>query len=553
MVLKVLNGPLAAQGEQVVRGPVVRLGANPGPGGFKLGGYRGLDARQAVITAYTGGTASVAPVGTNQVRLAPHPNVSWEDIDPIPGPEYLAPGCAVHLGPIGRGATIEFVECRRLGLWQEGRLASEGTDVAQGNVAAGSALASSAAQRLPAAYDARRVGRIRTSYAPFWFMGCTFLMALTTAGTIGVAGLWWYAARDVASLGPVDEGYEFYESVDLDVTQVDLGLLEGLEKPYYSFVMEPNIRAADAGGKGWEEPERWDPRFLQYTTASVEQHVKSWAFFSRLEAVRVEYAKVVLAMRKAGLPEVFAAIPYQESRYNASITSEVCAEGYWQFMPEGGYRMADKGMRVAECSFRGSAGSSWTPTDPAPPPRVRETGAYMDEGQCMIERCLVDERKDLEKSTAAAIFTLSEAWNDALIAQSGSAVQLTITSHNAGYDDSRFGPKYTKRFNVKPAFKAFVDKNGSDQGMFFTGQNIRCRTSTERSTCDASYMAESQHYAYTIVAQHVLAVCYYAKNYGEDPAFTPWRVHTASDGYCGQFAIPTKEEVRARRTKRVGT
>jgi hypothetical protein len=62
-------------------------------------------------------------------------------------------------------------------------------------------------------------------------------------------------------------------------------------------------------------------------------------------------------------------------------------------------------------------------------------------------------------------------------------------------------------------------------------------------------MAESQHYAYTIVAQHVLAVCYYAKNYGEDPAFTPWRVHTASDGYCGQFAIPTKEEVRNRRKK----
>jgi ATP-dependent Clp protease ATP-binding subunit ClpA len=54
------------------------------------------------------------------------------------------------------------------------------------------------------------------------------------------------------------------------------------------------------------------------------------------------------------------------------------------------------------------------------------------------------------------------------------------------------------------------------------------------------------------VAQHVLAVCYYAKNYGEDPAFNPWRVHTASDGYCGQFAIPTKEEVRARRPKRAG-
>lgn len=89
VVLKVLNGPLASSGEQVVRGPVVRLGADPGPGGLKLGGYRGLDARQATITAYTGGSASVAPVGTNQVRLAPHPNVNWADIDPLTGPEYV--------------------------------------------------------------------------------------------------------------------------------------------------------------------------------------------------------------------------------------------------------------------------------------------------------------------------------------------------------------------------------------------------------------------------------------------------------------------------------
>ena len=44
VVLKALNGPQAVIGDQTCRGPVVRLGANPGPGGFKLTGYRGVDA-----------------------------------------------------------------------------------------------------------------------------------------------------------------------------------------------------------------------------------------------------------------------------------------------------------------------------------------------------------------------------------------------------------------------------------------------------------------------------------------------------------------------------
>ena len=45
------------------------------------------------------------------------------------------------------------------------------------------------------------------------------------------------------------------------------------------------------------------------------------------------------------------------------------------------------------------------------------------------------------------------------------------------------------------------------------------------------------------VAQHLLAVCYYAMNYGEDRAFSPWLHYTASDGYCRSFRIPTKDEV----------
>ncbi|MEZ4234758.1 MAG: transglycosylase SLT domain-containing protein [Myxococcota bacterium] len=540
VALKVLNGPMAALGEQVLRGPVVRLGADPGPGGLKLGGYRGIDARQCVITAYTGGSAAVAPVGTHQVRLAPHANVAWADIDPLNGPQYLTPGCALHLGPIGRGATIEFVECRRLGEWRQGVLASERADApAEGGV--------------PAAYDVRRVGRIASSTAPVWFFGCSALMAVSAAGTMLSLGLAWYLNVKPQAIGPQEPGYEFYDSVSLDQGTLNLALLEGLEQPYFKFVMEPNIQIAGAAARGWDEPANWDTRFLQFVTASVQQHARSWAFFRRLDAVKNEYSKVVVALRQAGLPEVFAAIPYQESRYNASITSDVCAEGYWQFMPEVAHRLETReGMtfRVSDCKLRNTK-VTWSPTEDAPPRNVRANAPYIEGDRCKIDRCDHDDRQNLERSTAAAVFTLKEAWTDPDFARSGSAVQLTISSHNAGYDDARFGAKFAKPFNIRPAFKAFVAKKGPAEGIRFTGDNIRCATAKERSACNAVYLAETQHYAYTIVAQHFLAVCYYAKNYGGDPGFAPWAFFVGSDGYCRQFDVPTRDDV-ARHRNTVG-
>ena len=103
VVLRVLCGPLELEGDIVCRGPVVRMGARPGPGGLNLKDYRGLDDRQAVISAYDGATVSLAPVGTNQVRMAPHPNVDWNELQPLRNPAYLTDGCAFHLGPPGRG------------------------------------------------------------------------------------------------------------------------------------------------------------------------------------------------------------------------------------------------------------------------------------------------------------------------------------------------------------------------------------------------------------------------------------------------------------------
>ncbi len=536
VVVKVQNGPQAALGEQVFRGPVVRIGVNPGPGGMTLKGYRGIDARQCVITAYDGGTISVAPVGNNQVRLAPHANVSWKDIDPIRGPEYLSKGAALHLGPTGRGAIIEFVECRRLGVWQQGALASEiaGTESADGTAISGAP---------PAAYDARRVGQVRASSAPFWFLGCTFLMTATTALSVVLIGSFWILNRDVDNLGPVEPGYELYKSVDLNTTTVDPKLMEGLRRPFYEFVMAPNSLAAGSAHPGLDDPEKWDQVFLQYVTASVEQHARAWTFFKRVDAVKREYAQVVTQLRAAGLPEVLAAVPYQESRYRGGETSVVCAKGFWQFMPETALQAERRGgipFAVRDCRFKGSD-VKWTPNTLTPPQNVMKNGEYMDQGECQITQCGVDDRTDLQKSTNAAIFTLSEAFNDPVLRKSGAVVQLTIASHNTGYDDSRFGRN--KSANVLPAFKKFEKREGRELGPHFYGRQITCRSHEDPGKCGAELFGQTQHYVYPIVAQHFLAVCYYAMNYGQDPAFKEWTGYTRSDGYCSQFKIPQKAEV----------
>ncbi len=544
VVLNMLNGPMKGIGEQKLRGPVVRIGANPGPGGFTLTGYRGLDARQCVVTVYSGGAASVAPVGTNQVRMAPHSNVNWRDLDPIPGPEYLSPGCAIHLGPVGRGATIEFVKAEKFGQWEQGQLLSEAADVGgQRSGAAGGPLP-------PASYDARRVDRVRSSTAPYWFLGCSSLGAVTTTVLVLIIGLWQVLSPDRKPPGPVEEGLEFYRDVDIaEFNDQDLMLLEGLEQGYYAFVAGPNIDAAGGAAKEeWGDPTYFDPMFMRFVTKSVNQHIRSWSFFRRLDAVHVEYGKVVLALRREGLPEVFAAIPYRESRYDADAQSVACAKGYWQFMPEVAYRVdrqSDITFRVKGCRFIGNDQLRWEPKALIPPFNVMKNADYVQDGQCMITTCDVDDRTRLEKSTDAAIYTLKEAWDDPLIRESGSAVQLVISSHNAGYDDSRFGRK--KKFNVKTAYAAWSKKVGKDQGPYFTGQNIRCPNWDDGKPCGGAYMAETQHYAYNIVAQHLLAACYYGRNYVENPAFRPYRKFLGPEGYCDRMDIPTKEEVRAKK------
>jgi len=534
VVLKVLDGPLSGSGEQVHRGPVVRIGAQPGPGGFQLSGYRGLDARHCTITAYEGGTASVAPVGTNQVRMAPHANVNWKEIDPMGGPEYLSEGCALHLGPVGRGATLEFVECRRLGVWAGGALASE----AQG-------IQSSGGNVPPAAFDARATKRIRSSTVPPWFIGCMVLLtAIFVAVPLTVV---FVRAISIEPLGPVEEGEPFYKFATIKDKDINPKLKEGLNQPFHDFVMAPSIEAS--GMQRLEDPANWDQEFYDKVAASVQTHLKAWSVFKRLDVVREDYAEVLTEVRQAGLPDVIAAMPYLESRYNPALQSIACAKGYWQFMPEVAVRIdrddPSLSFKVRDCKFR-DADVLWTPKDPTPPPNVMKNAPYIDHDNhnCRIKACRVDDRTDLKRSTAAAIFSLSEAYQDPDLRKSGSIVAIAILSHNAGYDDSRFGRR--KRSNLRDAFFRWKKGRKQDDLSNFYGDNITTDTPLEKAWNGSVLPPETQHYAYTIVAEHIIAVCYYGQNYGDQiKAFKDYRRYTQGDGYCKKLNIPTTAKVQA--------
>ncbi|MEO0606518.1 MAG: transglycosylase SLT domain-containing protein, partial [Myxococcota bacterium] len=347
----------------------------------------------------------------------------------------------LHLGPVGRGATLRFEVARRLGEWQPTDAASE-------------VPAPDAAPEIGGPLPAHRVEPVRTSTAPVWFLGCAFVLAVGVSVTVLALALGVFATTQLrAGLGPRLEGEARFDSVSL--ADNDHLPLEGFQAPFLDFVMRPNLEAVVDPGRraALEAPDVWDDRLLRYVTASVERHARSWTFFDRLEAVRREYGEVVLAMRRSGLPDVFAAIPYQESQYERDATSTVCAHGYWQFMPEVAHRLGQGGLdfRVEDCRLDGSS-ALWTPTDVAPPPNAAAKAVYVKQGACRIQSCRVDDRADLDRSTTAAIRALREAWDDADLRASGALVQLTIASHNGGYDDARFGRRYAKPSNLRPAY-----------------------------------------------------------------------------------------------------
>ena len=534
VVIEFLNGPLSFQGEMPLRGPVIRLGANPGPGGLRLEGYRGLDDRQAVITAYDGGTASVAPVGPNQVRMAPHEHVNWNEVQPIRGPVYLSNGCAIHFGPPERGATVVFKECKRLGAWEQGAILSD-------------------ASQLEPDVQPTEVKELDASRRfPWWVIPIAF--GILTMFLTALAGVLFVVYQsDVVELGPVEEGQEDFgcrgteACEEVLAVKVNETLLEGLDQAFLDFLMRPNAEAAE-----WPElqtnTEKWDRTLMEWVTRAESMHGAGWKFWIQLDDHASEYATVLTELRNAKLPEVFAAIPFQESRYNGKARDMMlCAYGYWQFQPEVANRA---GLGVRDCKLRGRT-ELWTPTELAPPIGVRKNAIYVENDVCQISGCAVDERSDLRRSTKGAIQLLGEAYADKELRYSGAVTQIVIASHNAGYNNEPYQGKVNV-FNMLPAYRRYVKDANAERAPDFIGKNITCvakgqaKDFTDR--CGGALGSVTQHYVPYVIAQHLLAVCYYGANYASDiPAFQEYAKYLRSGGYCKDIRVPSRAEVESQR------
>ena len=318
----------------------------------------------------------------------------------------------------------------------------------------------------------------------------------------------------------------------------------GFQVPFRDFIT--SINAEVAGFDSTQQSTTQDQKFYGATLTYLEELRKNQQFWKNLNQMKADYSYVVSEMRRADLPEVFAAIPYQETHYDASLQSAACAKGIWQFRPEKAYRL---GLEVKNCTYKNDAESTFSPTELTLPSSRQPEYIEKDPNgmySCKIDACDIDERLNLQKSTKAAISYLNEIWKDEELKKSGALVQLAILSYNAGYNDEPYLKK-KKASNTLPAFKKYLKKTNTDGAVFY-GDNLTCDSKTDLLTnpgarCGGVLANQTQHYGYKIVAQHMLAVCFYAQNYPEDPNFSTWTKYTDSNSYCSQMEIPSLEEL----------
>lgn len=548
--LRVISGPTASRQVAVLRGPNVVLGVQPGPGGLVLPSGLGIAPQHCTITAYDPQTVHIAAVGHNPVRVAPYADVAWGEIEPIAGRVTLARGNAIHLGPTAnRGVTVEFLGLRDLGIQETKRLSSDGKDDA-------------VLTRPPDGIQAARARPGVRTLLTDWLDPSTFRLLMVTllAGSAfllamaGVVGLGAYV-EELRGEGSLE-----FEVVDLRVTET-LAEHQGFALPLYEFVIGPS--RALAGDVAPPEvdpntPERWDPRLMNLVVQwarTIGKKGTIWREFERVQADERRYAQVVEQLRAAGLPEVFAGIPYQESRYRQDPISPCCAAGWWQFMPEYGNRLAKVPGFGAEYAVQGcrAPGSqvAWDIVGVVPPRNAchpdNPRATYIRRGPaCQLGKCDRDFRFDFERSTRVAIHTLGEAARDPLLAASGAAVAATIASHNAGYNDASLDPRVTKPKNLLPSYRAWFREEGATKPTaHFIGDSVRCRDLRRPDEgCERYLQAETQGYVVGVIAYHLLAVCYYGRHVSDDPAYAAWGRFVGPGSYCDEVGVPARRVSR---------
>ena len=531
--VRFLNGPLANHQIYTYQGPQVNIGSDPGVGGMQLRRPM-ISPVHARIDCFAKGQVTIHPIEYAEVRVATHVHENWEKIDPLYKPVPLMDGNVVYIGPLGHGIVFIFERAKTFD-WQTEQLSS---------------LVDQSNQIDISLSQNTKAKTIRVSKYPVWFFPGLIGMVSVTA-IILFTQLLGIFTPPPPTIGPQWEGYNPYMVIDIDEKVVDLSLLEGFNGPFEDFVMGPNQQQSGIKHLG-NTPDMWDKRLRKAVFNSLKQYSKWRGFWKRLDEIRDDYAYVVDALRDADLPEVFAGIPFQETQYRKNLVSAVCAAGIWQFMPETANRYE---LRVKKCKLKKGKGISvWEPkpNDKAPPLFVRKADYILYNQQtrtksCLIKSCAADDRTDRDESTRAAIKMLRETYTDETLAESGSLVQSTILAHNAGYHDKQY-LKRIKPTNILPAYTYYRDKSKKKHGIHFYGDNL-CPAKTKgkdgeepQKKCPSFLHEETQHYGYKVIAYHILAVCYYAKNYPDEPAFKEWKRYLGEDGYCKNVHAPEREE-----------
>ena len=174
------------------------------------------------------------------------------------------------------------------------------------------------------------IRNIAVKGAPIWILGCMSLMLVTAMSVVlGVIFLRPPAPMEMPDL-PVAQQREFYEEVNPKRSKLVEKRLSGFNDAFYQFVAEPNANNAATVGNRANIDEivdprgNWDQRLLEYIVASFE--VRAPIVLKKLDSIKDHYLTVLIELRNANppLPDVFAGIPYLESRYSPRALSNMC-------------------------------------------------------------------------------------------------------------------------------------------------------------------------------------------------------------------------------------
>ena len=278
--------------------------------------------------------------------------------------------------------------------------------------------------------------------------------------------------------------------------------------PICGYIMKANANGSKSSAMG-DNPGLWDKRFYEHVADAsyrIAGQSKSW---KRLEKAKDDYINVLNELREHNLPDVFAAIPLQETRYIKGLSSPTCAGGIWQLKPETAQNL---GLKVENCSVKGKS-KKWTPTEAAAPlpHQAQYVAINNNQYQCKIKnngKCDRDERFNVNKSTKAMMTLLSEVYWNTSVQTSGSAVQIALLANNHGFSIDKDG---NARPSIITAYTKFRDSNPN--GHQFYGDNITCSKAIDahspnsyHETCGGQLGVQTQRYGYEVVARHFTAV-----------------------------------------------